>query len=101
MVREETARSSPSSRRVFLISPRVTRTISAVFPSWVTVCEVASAFPLVEFDLRTTEVGTKKERSNTEHAMAARRVPILRNQWVKTRSSSYTRVRLEPVGQNA
>jgi hypothetical protein len=86
IVREDTARSSPSSMSLFLMPPLRTWATSAAILSWVTSSDDGPELPFVEFDLMTNEAGTNRTRSRTQQERAARRLPILKNQWVKTYS---------------
>ncbi len=89
IVREDTARSSPSSMSLFLMPPLRTWATSAAIPSWVTTSDDGPELPFVEFDLITNEAGTNSARSRTQQERAARRLPILKNQWVKTYSPHF------------
>jgi len=55
----------------------------------VTTSDDGPELPFVEFDLMTNEAGTNRTRSRTQQERAARRLPILKNQWVKTYSPHF------------
>jgi hypothetical protein len=101
IVREETARSSPSSRSLFLISPLRTSAFSEEVPSGPTPSNEEREPSLVEFDLMTNETGTSKAKSRRQQTNAARRLPILKNKRVKASSLHFFKILPWVVGQNA
>src|SRR5262249_39608843 len=81
IVREDTARSSPSSSSLFFMSPLRTWATSA--PSSSSLVSIAVGLPFFELDLMTNAAGAKTAASRRQPNIAACRPPNLKNQRVK------------------